>query len=209
MAVKVIGGAVNVMTGRGRSATVALSISFRELERWAKRNAIDTKRLMARSMGRAVSGLKRQFEAVMTHSGGVAGVPKFAGFEDFTRSLRAVKGISNRRMGGVLAEKKRIVAYKKNGWQVIGWPDALASWAVKFQDAVGPTGTDPFADARQRAAWHRMGIAEIPRAYVRKPRRVIPEPFGSHVKANLKKWAKEIYYKNLAKQMQKSSGGAK
>ena len=209
MAVKVIGGAVNVMTGRGRSATVALSISFRELERWARQNEIDTKKLINLSMGRAVKGLKRQFEAVMTHSGGVAGVPKFAGFEDFTRSLRAVKGISNRRMGGVLAEKKRIVAYKKNGWQVIGWPDALASWAVKFQDAVGPTGTDPFADARQRAAWHRMGIAEIPRAYVRKPRRIFPEPFGSHVKANLKKWAKEIYYKDLAKQMQKSSGGAK
>ena len=209
MAFKVTGGAVNVRAGRGKSATVALSISFRELERWAKKNEVDTKRLMNRSIGRAVAGLKKQFSAVMTHSGGVAGVPKFAGFEDFTRSLRAVKGISNRRMGGVLAEKKRIVAYKKNGWQVIGWPDALASWAVEFQDAVGPTGTDPFADARQRAAWHRMGIAEIPRAYVRKPRRIFPEPFGSHAKANLNKWAKEIYYKDLARQMQKSSGGVK
>lgn len=206
MAVSTTGSSVVFTSGRGRNATVSLSISFREIDRWAARNRVDTARLMRRSFGRAVGGLRKKFASVMQAGGGTAGVPKFADFEAFTQELRAKRGTSGRQMGGVLAEKNRIVAFKRNGWQYIGWPDRLGAWAVKFQDAVGPEGYNPFTDPAGRAAFHRLGIADVPHAYVHKPRRVIPEPFGSYVKANLKEWARSIFYKDLARQMKKTGG---
>ena len=46
-------------------------------------------------------------------------------------------------------------------------------------------------------------IREIPREYAHNPREVLPEPFGSVVKRHLQEWAQGVYYKELAKLMQK------
>lgn len=127
---------VSIMSGRGANR-VSLFVDFKALINWAKKVKVDTVKLMKRSFGRACSGLKKKFIQVVQSSGGVCGVPKFKDFESFTNELRTVKGISNRPMGGRLAEKSSVVAYKRNGWQIIGWHDSLMDTALKFQDAFG------------------------------------------------------------------------
>ena len=213
MAIALTSTGVDFVSGRGKSKTIELSMSFRALERWAKRSGIDTKKLLPRSFGRAVSGLKAKFRQIVSKAGGVNGVPKFRDFEEFTKELRAKKGISGRPMGGVLADKSRIVSFKRNGYQVIGWPDNLAAWAVKFQDGGDRVAQRQLEDSGWRRYVHRMGIRDIPRSYTRNPRRVLPEPFGSYVAKNLKEWARGAFYKDLARQFQKaakaSAGGAK
>ncbi len=199
--------AVMFSQGRGR-AKVSLALSFRDLERWAKRQKIDTAKLMKRSFGRACFALKRKFQKVISNAGGVEGVPKFKDFEAFTKELRAVEGRTTP-MGGVLADASRIVSFKKNGWQMIGWPDELADWAVNFQDGVGgPSSERYFTDPDYRHLMHKRGIREIPREYVHNPRRVIPEPFGAYVEQHLETWARGTFYKELAKQMMKTKGAA-
>ena len=72
-------------------------------------------------------------------------------------------------MGGVLADDKRIVMFRRGeDEQVIGWPDALAKWAVRFQEA----DTHPFTDA-QRAWMHHRGVKDVPFTYARPERDVI------------------------------------
>lgn len=197
------GKGVTLTRGRGANKTVVLDVSFKDLERWARRNAVDTKRLMDRSFGRACSGLRRKFQQVITSGGGVNGVPKFKDFTAFTKELREVRGTSSIPMGGILADKYLAVAYKKDGWQIIGWPDRLAEWSVKFQDGVGKD--SDLNDKFWRRSLHIKGIKDIPRVYERNPRRVLPEPFGSYVQKNLTIWAKGSFYKDLAKQMAKTS----
>lgn len=201
MAFKLTGTGVDISSGRGK-ARVTISVDFTTLENWAKRMQLDTPKLMNRSFGRAASGLKKQFQAVMRQGGGVNGVPKFKSWEDFTIRLREIDP-KVYRMGGTLADPRRIVAFKRGGWQVIGWPDELAEWATKFQDAVGDQAQ--LNDPSWRAWAHReTRSADVPRTYVHNPRRVIPEPFGEHVRANLREWARGAYYKELARQMQKA-----
>ena len=195
---------MTITRGRG-AARVSLVVSFAELDRWARRQQIEVPRLMKRSFGRACAGLKQKFRQVIANAGGVCGVPKFKDFEEFTKELRVVGHFTDKPMGGALADKRRIVAFKRNGWQVIGWPDALAEWSLKFQDGEGANGYDPFTDPKRRANWHSLGITDVPRAYVHNPRRVLPEPFGSFVKAHLDEWATGAFYKELAKQMQKGA----
>lgn len=199
MSFKVTDSGVTVSKGRGKNA-VALDVSFQEIEKWARKNALDTPKLMRRSFGRACSGLKKQFVQVMAHGGGLNGVPKFRDFEAFTQEVRKVRGIDGRPMGGVLADNARIVAFKRNGYQVIGWPDDLAKWAVNFQDGVG---NYMLGDATFRRYYHERGIKYIPMAYVHNPRPVMT-PFADHVRAHLDDWATKIYFKDLAKQMQKT-----
>lgn len=199
MAFKVTDSGVTVSRGRGKNA-VALDVSFKEIEKWARKNALDTPKLMRRSFGRACSGLKKQLVQVMAHGGGLNGVPKFRDFEAFTQEVRKVRGIDGRPMGGVLADKERIVAFPRNGYQVIGWPDNLAKWAVNFQDAVGD---NRLGDASYRRYYHKLGIKDVPTAYAHNPRPVMT-PFADHVRAHLDDWANKIYFKDLAKQMQKT-----
>lgn len=206
MAYSITDVGVNFSRGKG-AAKVSLVISFKELEAWARRQKIDTKRLMQRSFGRACAGLKTKFAQVMAEGGGVCGVPKFKDFEAFTKQLRALDGKTGRPMGGVLADKRRIVAFKRNGWQIIGWPDGMQNIAVAWQDgkAADKFGETFLQEPRVRKALHRKGIRDIPRAYVHNPRRVLPEPFGGFVKEHLEEWARGVFYKNLAKQMMKGS----
>lgn len=203
MAISLTSSGVVATAGRGASKTVVLDVSFKELERWAKRVRIDEASLWRRSYGRAISALKGRFSKVVRNAGGVEGVPKFRDFEDFTRELRAKRGMSSRPMGGKLADKANIVSYKRNGWQVIGWPDDLATWAVNFQDGIG--GQSQLDSPAWRRGIHRLGIRDIPRSYAHNPRRVIPEPFGSQVDKHLDEWARGAYYKELARLMQKEA----
>lgn len=203
MAIKLTGTGVIATSGRGAAKTVVLDVSFAEIDAWARRMGRDEPRVWRRAYGRALSALKSQFRRVVQNAGGVEGVPKFRDFEEFTRQYRTTVNRTSP-MGGVLAEKSRIVSFKRNGWQYIGWPDNLAKWAVNFQDAVGGRAAEDFlAEPKSRARLHRLGIRDIPRAYTHNPRRIIPEPFGAHVKAHLEEWARGAYYKMLAKEMSK------
>lgn len=206
MAYSISGSSVVMTRGRG-AARVELRVSFADLEKWARRMKVDTEKLMKRSFGRACSGLKKKFQQVMSEGGGVLGVPKFRTWEDFTRELRTVEGKAGNPLGGILADKKRIVAFKRNGWQIIGWPDGMAKIAVAWQEgrAADKIGETFLQEPRVRYALHRKGIRFIPYAYVHNPRRMIPEPFGSFVKAHLEEWARGAFYKELARQMQKGA----
>ncbi len=199
MAMTVADSRIVATAGRGRNKSVVLDVSFKELEVWAAKNGIDERRLWTKSYGRACKGLRDKLQKVITRSGGVEGVPKFKDFEQFTKELRAKRGRTSP-MGGILNERHVIVAYKRGDVQYIGWPDRLAEWAVKFQDAVG---TADFADNWRRHEWHKLGIKDIPREYAHNPRRVLPEPFGAYVDKHLKEWAQGAFYKELARQMAK------
>ena len=200
---KVSDGGVTLTQGRGAAKAVVLQVSFKELEIWAARNAVDERKLWKRSYGRACKGLRDKFRKVITRAGGVEGVPKFHDFEAFTKELRA-KTNKHSPMGGVLADKSRIVAFKRGNAQIIGWPDALEKSAVNFQDAVGGPSADWFlSDSGSRHRIQELGINDIPRTYTHNPRRVIPEPFGSYVRKYLDEWASGSFYKELARQMAK------
>lgn len=201
MAFSVADGRVVQTAGRGKNKTVVLDVSFKELERWARRMKIDAPKLMRKSFGRACRALRAKMQKVVSNAGGVEGVPKFKDFDEFTQTLRAKTG-RTAPMGGVLAGKKVIVAYRRGDTQYIGWPDNLAKWSINFQDAVGGPA---FSSNSQRHYWHRLGIKYIPREYAHNPRRVLPEPFGGYVRKNLDEWAQHNYYKELARQMQKSA----
>lgn len=192
-------GSVTLTRGRGRNKTVILNVSFKELEVWAAKNKVDEKRLWSRSYGRACKGLRDKLQKVVSNGGGVEGVPKFKDFDAFTNELRAKRG-RTKPMGGALAERRVIVAYKLGNKQIIGWPNRLAEWAVKFQDAVG---NNDLRSSSWRHWVHKLGIKDIPREYIHNPRRVLPEPFGGYVRRHLKEWARSAFYKELARMMAK------
>ncbi len=192
---------VSFTKGRGRNA-VAITLSFKEIEAWAKRMRKDTKELWRISYGRAVSGLKKKFVQTVQAGGGVNGVPRFKDFEEFSQTLRAKRGTSAA-MGGVLAEKTNIVAFKRNGAQVIGWPDRMETSARSFQEGRGGVKAEKwFTDAEWRQAWHRQGIQDIPRSYTHNPRMVIEPYFVDYVKKHMDEWARSAYFTGLAKLMQ-------
>lgn len=194
---------VDITSGRGNNK-VTLTVDFSSLEKWAKKMKIDTEKLMKQSFANACSGLKTKFLKVVQNAGGICGVPKFKDFDEFTRQLRMIDGSSNKKMGGKLAEKNSIGAWKKNGWQIIGWKDFLATYAVYFQDAIPNKAEEQLNDNQWRHYLHIKGIIDIPRTYVQNQRQVIPEPFGEYVKQHLVEWARGSFYKSLAKQMQKA-----
>ena len=201
MAFTMTDAGVSVTSGKGRNA-VTLVISFKEIEAWAARMKKDTKELWRLSYGRAVSGLKKKFIQTVQSGGGLNGVPKFKDFEDFTKELRSKSGRTDA-MGGVLADKANIVAFKRNGAQVIGWPDHMATAANSFQEGRGgPNAEKWFTDPSWRQAWHRQGLHDIPRAYTHNPRMVIEPHFVEYVKTHMDEWARSAYFTGLAKLMQ-------
>lgn len=201
MAYSMTDSGVQVTSGRGKGA-VSLVVSFREIERWAKKMRKDEKELWRLSYGRACAGLKKKFAEVMRQSGGVNGVPKFKDFEDFTKTLREKSG-RTATMGGILAERGAIVAFKRNGAQVIGWPDYMADVACAFQEGRGGANSEKwFTDPEYRRSWHRQGLREIPRQYVHNERQVIEPHFVEYVRKNLDEWARSAFFTGLAKLMQ-------
>lgn len=207
MAINLTSTGVDFIHGRGNNKIVTLSMTFKELEDWAKKCGANMDDVIRRSFGRACYGLKKKFQEVIKNGGGVNGVPKWKDFEAFTKELRAVRG-SSAPLGATLAEPHLAVAYKLNGWQIIGWPDKLETWSVKFQDGGDAKAEEDLADNSWRASIHRKGIRHIPRTYAHNPRRVMPEPFGSYVDAHLDEWANGAMYKGLAKMFQKYAGRA-
>lgn len=207
MAIKLTDTGVRISHGRGKAA-VGLDVSFKQLERWAKRQRIDTPRLMQRSFGRAAFGLKKKFYDVMRNGGGVNGVPKFKDYDPFTVEYRMNRGVDpHGPIGGILGEKANIVAYKRDGGQVVGWPDKMEDLALKFQDGAGGARSEAFFTVpSQRAIMHRRSrVQDLPRQYAHNPRPVVTPYFENYVERNLIQWAKGAFYKELARQMQKGS----
>ncbi len=201
MAFTIKDSSVVMRSGRG-SGAVEISMSFKEIEAWAKMMKANEPRLWVLSYGRAVSGLKKKFYNVIIHRGGECGVPKFKDFEDFTKELRGITG-RTAPMGGILVERSNIVAFKRNGAQVIGWPDNLEETAEKFQEGRGgPTAEKCFTDSGYREIWHLRGVKNVPHAYIHNERMVIVPYFVDYIRAHLDEWAKGAYYKGLAKLMQ-------
>ncbi len=210
MAFTLTDSSVVMRSGRG-SGAVEISISFKEIEAWAKKMNANEPRLWRLAYGRAVAGLKKKFFNVILHRGGECGVPKFKDFEAFTNELRASRG-RTAPMGGVLAERANVVAFKRNGAQVIGWPDNLEETAEKFQEGRGGYASEKyFTDPGYRQTWHWRGLTNIPPAYVHNERMVIEPYFVAYVRSHMDEWARGAYYKGLAKLMQggKDSGFAR
>lgn len=208
MAFKSIDSGVLYSKGRG-AARVELRISFAELERWAKRNAVDTQKLLDKSFGKAASGLKRQLVAVMKNGGGVNGVPRFKSYEDFTAEYkRSQHKDADGKIGGVLADDRRIVAFKRGGWQYVGWPDGMENLVEAFQEGRGGSYAEAWLNnKRVRNYLHFTAqIRDVPRSYVHNPRAVLEPHFHDHVVKNLDDWAHKIFYKDLAKQMMEKRG---
>ena len=185
-----------------KAPSIPLKVELPALIKWAKKMKYDVPKLVTQSYGRACSGLKKKLLQVMQMGGGVNGVPKFHDYEEFTKELMRAQGKDPTQMGGILSEPWTIVAYKKNGWQYIGWPDKLAAWAVNFQDAVGNHALE-YDSFRHRC--HQLGIKDVPREYAHNPRQVIPEPFGAYVRENLNDWAKGALAKQIKTLMKKAA----
>lgn len=203
---------VRISKGRGANA-VALELSFADLTKWAKRMQLDTDALFTKSFGPACSAFKKQLAVIMRGGGGEYGVPKFKNWEDFTREMRSKIRRPFNQMGGVLSDPRRIVSFKRNGAQVIGWPDALCEWALAFQDGTGKAnGSNGQADLNSFWWRHRVhkkyGIDDIPRNYVSNPRAVIEPFFHDHVAKNLDEWVHAIYFKKIARKMKESGAVA-
>lgn len=196
-------GNVTLTRGRGKNKTVALNVSFKEIEVWAARNGIDEKKTWDKAWNRAMSTLRGRLQKVVKGAGGYEGVPKFKDFEQFTKELRAVTNRTSP-MGGILSDPKMIKWEKRGKVNYIGWLDRLAEWAVKFQDGEPGFLSDwYFTTPEGRHTMHEKGIKDVPLEYIRNPRRVLPEPFGSHVDKYIEEWARGAFYKDLAKQMAK------
>lgn len=128
-------------------------------------------RTMYAAFGAAAKHAKNMFAKAMRMGGGAYGVPKMAPHHEISRILRP-----GQRMGGVLADKRRIVMYKIDAdTQYIGWPDALAKWASRFQESE----TRTFAPGTRR--WmHTRGVRVVPQTYQR-PERDVVESFARHL----------------------------
>ena len=195
-------GGVAWSRGRG-AAKVSLLIDFNAIKRWARKTEQDEKALWKSAYAAACSGLKKKFYSVVRNAGGVEGVPKFRDFEEFTNELRSIRGRTSP-MGGILAAKDSIGAWKRNGYQIIGWKDYLKEVAIRFQDGGSAADDKWFSDPVYRRAWHRQGIRDVPRSYAHNPRKVLPQPFGAYVERYLKDWAQSAYFKRLARLMAKN-----
>ena len=146
-----------------------------EITRESRRRLRDLEKRFPRTMraafGAAATRAQSRFRKVMSQGGGVYGVPAMAPHHEISTYLRP-----NQHMGGVLAEKERIVKYKVDAdTQYIGWPDPLARWAVLFQTS----DTHAFETWRRRD-FHRRGIRDVPQVYQR-PERDVVQSFADHL----------------------------
>ena len=128
-------------------------------------------RTMRAAFGAAATRAQSRFRKAMRQGGGVYGVPQMAPHHEISTTLRP-----GQRMGGVLAEKERIVKYKIDAdTQYIGWPDALAKWASRFQESA----TSTFTPGTRR--WmHTRGVRVVPQVYQR-PERDVVQSFADHL----------------------------
>lgn len=141
--------------------SVELTASSRATLRSLERRFPST---MRAAFGAAAKRARKRLVKVMRQAGGVYGVRGMPPHHEISTYLRP-----GQKMGGVLADDKRIVMFKRNpDEQVIGWPDALAKWAVKFQEANTHAMTDG-----ERGYLRGRGVRDIPAMYSRPDRDVI------------------------------------
>lgn len=126
---------------------------------------------MRSAFGAAAKHARNRFAKVMRQAGGAYGVPQMAPHHEISKTLRP-----KQRMGGVLADNRRIVMYKPSpDTQYIGWPDALAKWASRFQESA----TSTFTPGTRR--WmHTRGVRVVPQVYQR-PERDVVQSFADHL----------------------------
>lgn len=146
--------------------------SYRTLSRLERKTPITFRYAQKAAAKHAQNKLK----AVLREGGGCEGVPGYAGHSELTR----VKLGRSKRVGGVLANARQIVRFKRGEGWVVGWPDALAGWAGGWQRAE----SYPFTEA-QKAALHReyrtLDGFHIP-SYYDRPARPIIAPFTNMLK---------------------------
>ena len=124
---------------------------------------------MRAAFGAAAKRAQKRFQKLMRAGGGMYGVAQLAPHSSISTYLRP-----GQKMGGVLADDRRIVMFKRGpDEQVIGWPDALAKWAVRFQEA----NTHAMTQGERRfLSWR--GVRDIPGTYSR-PERDVINPFAA------------------------------
>lgn len=205
MAYSVTGTGVAISKGRGKAA-VSIEVSFKAIENWARRQGIDTPKLLKKSFGKACSGLKKQLVAVMQRGGGDYGVPRFRDYEAFTAEYRRETDRDpTGPIGGILADKNRMAFFRRGGWQYFGWPDELRRVAEAFQEGRGGSEAEGWLQNKRVRAWlHGNDVNPVPLAYSHNSRMVIKPYFMDHVRRNIDDWAEKIFYKDLAKQMQEA-----
>ena len=198
------GSYLHTLKGSG----VAIRISMPQIEKRMRRLSADLPKLRARSLKTIAGNILKTMRKTMRVRGGLNGVPAFQDFEDFTKELRAIEGRSSRPMGGVLAENKMVRYEALTPFSSprpsirIGWQDFLSDVAVKFQLGAGGQDAEArFTDKGWRAAYHRKGIADVPRAYVHNPRPFMDEFDRGYVKPNLQKWVDGYVRRTLANQI--------
>ena len=119
---------------------------------------------MRAAFGAAAKRARKRLVKTMRQAGCVYGVPAMAPHSSISTYLRP-----GQKMGGVLADERRIVMFKRSpDEQVIGWPDPLAKWAVRFQEA----NTHAMTNGERRYL-HMRGVRDIPGTYSRPERDVI------------------------------------
>lgn len=130
----------------------------------------DCPRTMRAAFGAAATRAQRRLRKAMRQGGGVYGVERMAPHSEISTCLRP-----GQKMGGKLAQPRVIVKYKIDAdTQYIGWPDALAKWASRFQDSA----SRPMTEA-QRKWMHFRGIKDAPVCYTRPERDVIDSFSGN------------------------------
>lgn len=151
-------------------------------------------RTMRAAFGAAAKRARKRFIKVMRRAGGVYGVPQMAPHHEISSILRP-----SQKMGGVLAEADRIVMFKVDpDTQYIGWPDALAKWAVKFQTAE----TKVFTPGTRQ--WmHRKGVRVVPITYQR-PERDVVESFAANLAGDWPGMVLEMFDKYYRSRMARS-----
>lgn len=121
-------------------------------------------RTMRAAFGAAAKRARKRLVKAMRSAGGVYGVPAMAPHNEISTYLRP-----GQKMGGVLADDRRIVMFRRGpDEQVIGWPDALAKWAARFQEA----NTHALTEG-ERGYFRWRHVRDIPTMYVRPSRDVI------------------------------------
>lgn len=145
--------------------------SYRTLSRLER----ETPRTFRAAQRAAATRAQNRLRKVMRQGGGVYGVPSFAPLNSLTIQIGRYTGP----IGGVLAEKDKIVKFRNGDGWVIGWPDRLAGWAGGWQRSEKYL----FNDVQRR--WmhinHRsLDGVKLP-AYYDRPARPIIDPFTQHL----------------------------
>jgi hypothetical protein len=150
-------------------------------------------RTMRAAFGAAAKRARKRLVKVMRQAGGVYGVRGMPPHHEISTYLRP-----GQKMGGMLADPTYIVMFRRNpDEQVIGWPDPLAKWAVKFQEA----NTHATTEAECRYLRWR-GVKDIPATYSRPDRDVI-NSFAANLAGEWPGMVRAMFEKYYSSRMKK------